>query len=209
MKKNVVGMMGLVLVLWASSVMATQIDLTSEGVTTYGHCYAGWGNPRSFSDTDTYVLSDIVIGLSNDGYSLAVNPGTTAGAPGYAIYKFVAPAGDTISNIDLFVNNYYNNGSGAGKMDVYYSTAFSGTGTPDFGTWTNLNYGYQQWGYSQTMTFAPQANAVYVAYVGWNGGGANWELQVTQDRADITVVPEPATLSLLVMGLIGFIGRRK
>lgn len=205
MKKPVAEMIGLVLMVLACSATAAQIDLTSVGVTTYGHNYTTWGSPLSFSGGDMYKSSGIGFGASGEN-----GPSIVFENNGYAIYKFVASAGTTISSLDLFVKSYFDTGSET--INVYYSTAnISSTATPDFSSsdWNKLTYGSAHYYYTNptAMTFAPGNNVVYLAYAGLNNG-ASWQLQVTRDEMDITVVPEPATVGLLALGLAVFFGRK-
>jgi hypothetical protein len=165
--------------------VSTSINVTDGLV--YGHCYAGWGNPRGFSVDDIFDKSfntSACIGMSGDGPSIMFPPTTSSSNPGYFVYKFVAPAGQLISNVTLSPVSYL---GGNGGIDTYYTTA-DYTGAPDFSGWTKLT----------SSDFVPNANQVYIAYVGWNSSDAGWKVQMIKDQASFTVIPEFVSTSINV-----------
>ncbi len=200
MKTTVTKMLSVVLMAVACAATGAQIDLNATGVTVYGHDYDGYGAPRSFTDADTYTSAKVTFSADYQG-GLWVNAGTINSDPGYAVYKFVAPANSTITAFDLAVTHYHE----AGLTNVYYrTTEFSGT--PSFGDWADLGSLHNG---SKNFTFTPQSGVVYLAYAGINPG-ATWQNQVQADKLSITTstIPEPASLGLLALGSL-FLRRRR
>ncbi len=192
MKKAV--MVGMLVLGLAGLVSAMTIDVGSTDY-TYGHNYNGGGDPRNFW-YDSYDYSGGFFG-DNKWY---LNGGTT----GYQIYKFQAAPGSTISDIALQVKTYLERGS---WLSVYYRTT-DYTGSPNFADWTNLGYSFV-YGEYWTTSFQPRGNVVYLAYQGGNNGTQAYQFQLQADQVDMTIVPEPAVLSMLGLGILGIARRRK
>jgi hypothetical protein len=159
----------------------------------YGHNVGSFGG---FSDADVYDRS----GGFFEGGRWYLNPGTT----GYMVYKFEADPGYTMDEIDLSICTYFEASS---WISVFYRTT-DYTGDPDFndGVWTSLGYSYvRPW----TTSFSPDSQVVYLGYGMGNAGSYAWQCQLQYDSESIMVTPEPATMSLLAVGGLLAVRRKR
>lgn len=59
-------------------------------------------------------------------------------------------------------------------------------------------------------TFSPDSRIMYLAYQGANTGSQTYQFQLQKDQLNITVTPEPATMSLLTLGgMVALLRKRR
>jgi hypothetical protein len=164
--------------------LASQVDLGSDGG-TYGHNYNGYSWPRTFNSGDLYCSSNVEMNSGDYGNQIVFSNATTASNPGYVIYKFTVPAGKVITEIRISLETYLENPSSTNDIDVY-CTGTEFYGAPNFANWSNGLYTWGQYWSERLVTFYPNNQVVYVAYVGWNNGGASWTCQIGTDKVQVS-----------------------
>ena len=175
MKK--LAMTGMAVLLMGSVAQATLVGAQynlSVGMDMNGH---EGDFPADFSDCYAYFGGALV----EDG-SLRQQ----ADVAGYAwvVYKFTAPAGETVSDVTLDTVTYVSDGD----VDIFWTTnSYDGSVPPE--GWTDTGFHHPDWGKwvhtadrGTTMEFAPNANGFFIAYrIDNPSAGETYQAQLSGD----------------------------
>ena len=162
--------------------------------------------PADFSDSFAY-FGDI-----KSVNKVMANPYTN----GWVVYVYEAPTSRTMQSIE-FRTDVYKQGSAI--FAVYWSIGnYDGTTAPDPDNdtqWVDLGCNLYRtyanvWNSDSTSStardsklFAPNNSKVYLAFYLENNSSTDWYLQLRQ--ASVEIVPVPATIALLALGILGFL----
>lgn len=126
-------------------------------------------------------------------------------------YSFIGNTGDLA---DIFLFRTDNTGQNYGTLDpvveLWYGTTYlamnddSGGDSPVPGPWYNSLISNYQLPYDGEYTIVARGYSTSTGTYGLNLNGSGW-----QEQSGPNVVPEPATLSLIGLGLLGLFTRNK
>lgn len=160
---------------------------------------------NSFSDA--FYTSNITQ-RGTAGTNQYVMPGTPyvdAAATGWLVYAFQASPGQKITEFRDYITQTYIKGDS--YIESYWTASYDGLADPVAANWNYLAK-------TTSGTFYPDAEKVYLAYkLVRNATAANtyWYCQLKGDATRISTanIPEPATISLMVVGGIAAVIRRR
>ncbi len=183
----------------------------SAGTEVFGHILDdGSGTPlpdypENF--TDSYRYDDI---YRANAAEISPYTYTTVSDAGWLVYSYQAESGNIINNVDLTVKYYVAKDWATVGLKIFWTTDYDGQNKPDETQWTDTGFSPVR-GSTTTetlSTFHPNSNKFFIAYKMWTVDHGYYVI-LRGDKAITTTVPEPATIGLLSLSIIGLFHKRR
>ncbi|MFA5205495.1 MAG: PEP-CTERM sorting domain-containing protein [Lentisphaeria bacterium] len=196
----------------ATALLATGLATTvsQAAIFTYDSSVSNWYT----SWTATGISGWLVVRTNESNQIQVQNASSNTSVPGthWAGAQWTAPVGQFITQVDL---TYWGmiNAQGAATLTVYAGTS-AATATEVFFNKESLNAAFG----STSLAFSPTSQYTFLQVRNWDGRGGSdfgaqqappgwWQSDLT--AATITTIPEPAALSLLALGGLCLLRRRR